>query len=106
MASVCRSDIFRPDNAQDTFKLMMNWDGMGKLMLDSVLDADGQVVDQTRAWCLSLGVGFHRLNPQMMNDIELDERDDKTLVDLMWTTMAYMHQKREDILRLKEQLVQ
>lgn len=99
-------DIFRPDNAQDTIKLMMNWDGMGKLMLDSVLDADGKVVDQTRAWCLSLGVAFHRFNPQMMHDIELDERDDKTLVDLMWTTMAFMHQKREDILRLKAQLVQ
>ena len=27
-------DIFRPDSAQDTIKLMMNWDGMGKLMLD------------------------------------------------------------------------
>ena len=27
-------DIFRPDSAQDTLKLIMNWDGMGKLMLD------------------------------------------------------------------------
>ena len=27
-------DIFRPDNALDTAKLFLNWDGMGKLMLE------------------------------------------------------------------------
>ena len=27
-------DIFRPDSVQDTLKLILNWDGMGKLMLD------------------------------------------------------------------------
>ena len=27
-------DIFRPDNVGDTLKLMLSWDGMGKLMLE------------------------------------------------------------------------
>ena len=27
-------DIFRPDNALDTAKLFLNWDAMGKLMLE------------------------------------------------------------------------
>jgi hypothetical protein len=27
-------DIFRPDSAHDTLRLMMNWDGMGKMMLE------------------------------------------------------------------------
>ena len=30
-------DIFRPDNALDTAKLFLNWDGMGKLMLERYL---------------------------------------------------------------------
>lgn len=98
-------DIFRPDSAQDTIKLMMNWDGMGKLMLDSVLDADGKVVDHCRAWCLGLGTSYHRYNPQLLQDIELDEKDDKTLVDLMWMTMTFMHAKREDILALRSLLL-
>lgn len=45
--------------------MVMNWDSMGKLMLDSVLDADGLVVDHTRAWCLSSGISFHRLAPNL-----------------------------------------
>jgi hypothetical protein len=27
-------DIFRPESAHDTIKLVLNYDGMGKLMLD------------------------------------------------------------------------
>jgi len=98
-------DIFRPDNVQDTLKMVMNWDSMGKLMLDSVLDADGLVVDHTRAWCLSSGISFHRLAPNLPFDMELDETDDKILVELMWSTMAYMHSRKDDVLALKELLL-
>ena len=38
----------------------------------------------------------------MATDVELDEKDDKVLVDLMWTTMAYIHQRREDVMLLKD----
>ena len=30
-------DIFRPENAGDTLKLIMNWDGMGKMILERYL---------------------------------------------------------------------
>jgi len=95
-------DIFRPENAGDTLKLFLNWDGMGKLMLDSLVDADNRVVDRCRAWCKSLGSAFFRFSPHMATDVELDEKDDKVLVDLMWTTMAYIHQRREDVMLLKD----
>ncbi len=98
-------DIFRPDNAVDTLKLVMNWDSMGKLMLDSVLDTDGVVVDYARAWCLSSGISFHRLSPHLLSDVEMDETEDKLLVDLMWNTMAYMFEKRDDVRALKEILL-
>ena len=78
---------------------------MGKLMLDSVLDADGQVVDQSRGWCLSMGTIFHRLSPHMAQDVELDEKDEKVLVDLVWSTMVYMHSKREELKELQSSLV-
>ena len=55
----------QPDNVQDTLKMVMNWDSMGKLILDSALDTDGLVVDHTRAWCLSSGISFHRLAPNL-----------------------------------------
>ncbi len=77
----------------------------GYCSLPSVLDADGKVVDQTRAWCLAAGISFHRLCPYLLNDIELDEKDEKQLVDLLWTTMSYIYIKREEVLEMKPLLV-
>lgn len=37
--------------------------------------------------------------------MELDETDDKILVELMWSTMAYMHARKDDVLTLKELLL-
>ena len=37
--------------------------------------------------------------------MELDETDDKILVELMWSTMAYMHARKDDVLALKELLL-
>ena len=71
------------------------------IFLLSVLDADTKVVDHTRGWCLSMNVGYHRFGPQLQTDIELDEKDDKTLVELLWYTMAYMHLHKEDVTALK-----
>ena len=48
------------------------------------------------------GIPFYRFSPYMATDIELDETDDKTLVDLMWSAMAYIHSRKDDVLRLKE----
>ena len=50
---------------------------------------------------MSMNVGYHRFGPQLNTDIELDEKDDKTLVELLWYTMAYMHLHREDVVALK-----
>ncbi len=71
----------------------------------SVLDADGKVVDESRAWCLSTGTSFHRFSPHLLTDVELDEKDDKTLVDLLWMTMAHVHSRREEVASLVPLLV-
>ena len=86
-------------------KLMLNFDGMGKLILDSVLDADGPTVDRCRAWCASAGTAFFRFSPIMANEVELDEKDDKVLIDLMWSAMTLVYNRKEDIQRLKDLIV-
>jgi len=98
-------DIFRPDNAMDTAKLFLNWDGMGKLMMNSVVDTDNRITDRCRAWCSMVGIPYYRFNPYMATDIELDEKDNKILIDLMWDTMAYVYSRKEDVIRLKEILL-
>ena len=67
----------------------------------SVLNTDGRVVDQARAWCQSMGVAFFRMSPLLSVDVELDEKDDKVLVDMMWNAMAYIHSKKDDVIQLK-----
>ena len=51
------------------------------------------------------GIPFYRFSPYMPIEIELDETDDKILVDLMWNAMAYIHSRKHDVLRLKEILL-
>ena len=70
-----------------------------------MLDADGLPVDYSRSWCMSMGTAFHRLCPLLPTDIELDEKEDQILVDLLWGTMAYMHGKKSEIETLRETLV-
>ena len=42
----------------------------------------------------------------MVDDTELDEKNDKKLVDLMWSAMVLVHNRREDVQKLKAFLVQ
>ena len=69
-----------------------------------MLDADLRTVDDSRAFCLATQTPYYRFSPQLQTDLELDEKDDKLLVDLLWYTMAYMHARREDVMALKELL--
>ena len=94
-------DIFRPESAGDAIKLAINWGGMGNLMLDSLVDSDNRIVDRCRAWCGSLGVAYYRFSPHMAVDVELDEKDDKVLVDLMWNAMVYVNDRIDDVMSLK-----
>ena len=50
-------DIFRPENAGDTLKLFLNWDGMGKLMLDSLVDADNRGEKETKYFSRYYSIG-------------------------------------------------
>ncbi|CAB4061889.1 unnamed protein product [Lepeophtheirus salmonis] len=73
-------DIFRPNNATETFKLFLGWD-------------DGRIVDRTRSWCLSSGIKYHRISPLLLEDVELDATDDKILVELMWSFLLSVWQR-------------
>ena len=72
----------------------------------SVLDADGPTVDRCRGWCSATGTAFFRFSPLMGEEIELDETNDKKLVDLMWSAMVMVHTRRDDVEKLKRFVVQ
>ena len=42
-----------------------------------------------------------RFNPTLQHEVAMDETDDKKLIHLLWRTMAYMHQVRDELNVLK-----
>ena len=75
------------------------------MFLFSIVDADNRTVDRGRAWCSMAGIPYYRFSPHMAVEIELDETDDKILIDLMWNAMSYIHARKDDVLRLKDILL-
>ena len=42
-----------------------------------------------------------RFNPTLQYEVAMNETDDKELIHLLWRTMAYMHQVRDELKVLK-----
>jgi len=40
------------------------------------------------------GVPYYRFNPQLSEDIAMDEKDDEKLVNMLWEAKAYIHSSR------------
>ncbi len=93
-------DVFRPESFRDGFKLMRGVSALGTLLVDQATQADGRVVDRARAWCHSTDVPFFRFCPQMSEEINMDEKDDQKLVNMLWETKVYMVQNHTEVLKL------
>ena len=80
--------------------LVENWYGQletAKCLSNIVCDSNNRILDRGRAWCQSLGVPFYRFSPQLKEPIEMDEKDLTKLINMMWDTMAYFYEKREEV---------
>ncbi|KAK7065856.1 85/88 kDa calcium-independent phospholipase A2, partial [Halocaridina rubra] len=75
------------------------------VMVEQACSSEGRIVDRARAWCSNLHVPFFRFNPQLSQDIALDEHDDECLVRMMWETRAYMKAQAKTLAQLKPLLV-
>jgi calcium-independent phospholipase A2 len=39
------------------------------------------------------GVPYYRFNPQLSEDIAMDEKSDEKLVNMLWETKVYVHSR-------------
>ncbi|XP_066990221.1 85/88 kDa calcium-independent phospholipase A2-like isoform X3 [Macrobrachium rosenbergii] len=75
------------------------------VMVEQACSSEGRIVDRARAWCSNLNVPFFRFNPQLSQDVALDEHDDECLVRIMWETRAYMRSQAKILAQLKPLLI-
>lgn len=54
-------------------------------------------MDRARAWCSTIGVPYFRFNPDLSEDVALDETKDEVLVNMLWETMVYIKNKRNEL---------
>ncbi|XP_073334307.1 85/88 kDa calcium-independent phospholipase A2 isoform X1 [Pagrus major] len=98
-------DVFRPSNPLELAKSIVSAKELGKMLVDCCTDSDGCAVDRARAWCEMIDTIYHRLSPQLSQEVLLDEVSDSVLVDMMWETQMYLYQKRETLQSLAKLLL-
>lgn len=99
-------DVFRPSNPLELAKTFVGVKELGKMLVDCCTDSDGCAVDRARSWCEMADVNYHRLSPQLSQEVMLDEVSDAVLVDMLWDTQMYLYEHREVIETLYQQLLQ
>uniref|UniRef100_A0A3B4AD90 phospholipase A2 n=1 Tax=Periophthalmus magnuspinnatus TaxID=409849 RepID=A0A3B4AD90_9GOBI len=88
-------DVFRPSNPLELAKSIVGAKELGKMLVDCCTDSDGCAVDRARAWCEMTDTLYHRLSPQLSQEVMLDEVGDGVLVDMLWDTQMYLYEKRD-----------
>ncbi|XP_051979482.1 85/88 kDa calcium-independent phospholipase A2-like isoform X4 [Xyrauchen texanus] len=99
-------DVFRPSNPLELAKTFIGVRELGKMLVDCCTDSDGCAVDRARAWCEMTDINYHRLSPQLSQEVMLDEVSDAVLVDMLWETQMYLYEHRDIIQTLCQQLLQ
>nr|XP_020441884.1 85/88 kDa calcium-independent phospholipase A2 isoform X2 [Monopterus albus] len=98
-------DVFRPSNPLELAKSFVGAKELGKMLVDCCTDSDGCAVDRARAWCEMTDTIYHRLSPELSQDVMLDEVSDTVLVDMLWETQMYLYKKRDILQSLAKVLL-
>ncbi|XP_031782364.1 85/88 kDa calcium-independent phospholipase A2 [Nasonia vitripennis] len=100
MSQLQNVDVYRPEGIFETAKLAMGLSVLATLLVDQATSTDGRVVDRARTWCSMIGVPFYRFNPQLSAEVELDEKSDAVLAEMMWTAKAFMYANKDQMKEL------
>lgn len=97
-------DVAWPSGVFDAVRNVPRLTKLISLLVEQATQAEGQVVERSRAWCASIGVPFFRFSPEISEDIGLDEKDDDVLINMMWETWCYMVGHKDVIREIYERL--
>lgn len=98
--SINTCDVFRPEGLLDFAQVAFGAKNLSELLIDQATQSEGRVVERAEAWCSMIGVPYYRFSPQLSEDISLDCKDDKTLVNMLWETQAYIFSHHDKLMQL------
>uniref|UniRef100_A0A0K0FTR6 85/88 kDa calcium-independent phospholipase A2 (inferred by orthology to a human protein) n=1 Tax=Strongyloides venezuelensis TaxID=75913 RepID=A0A0K0FTR6_STRVS len=55
-----------------------------------MMDSDDLPVERSSNWCYSIGVPFFRIQPHLESDVGLDQKDDETIMQMLWEAEIYL----------------
>ncbi|XP_029029786.1 85/88 kDa calcium-independent phospholipase A2 isoform X2 [Betta splendens] len=104
--AVSSVDVFRPSNPLELAKSIIGAKELGKMLVDCCTDSDGCAVERAQAWCDMIDTIYHRLSPQLSQEVMLDEVSDAILVNMLWETQMYLYEKRDVLQSLAKLLLE
>lgn len=57
-------------------------------------------VNRIEAWCVSSSVPFFRINPKLIEMLNMDETNNMEIINYLWLAKVFMHSKKELIDKL------
>jgi len=75
-----------------------------ELLIDQSTLSAGMEITQARAWCDSMAIPYFRFSPPIDN-IELNETDDTKLIKMLFDTLVYTLENRDEIDKLAKLLL-
>ena len=67
--------------------------------------SDGQVTQEAKCWCESIGAGYERLSPPLVEDIPPDMKSVQELVDVLYETEMYVLSEYKRIDRIAKTIL-
>lgn len=101
LRSINACDVFRPEGLFDLAQVALGAKNLGELFVDQATQSEGRVVERAEAWCSMIGVPYYRFSPQLSEDIPLDCKDDKMLINMLWETQCYILSQQDKLKQLE-----
>uniref|UniRef100_A0A0N4ZRA5 phospholipase A2 n=1 Tax=Parastrongyloides trichosuri TaxID=131310 RepID=A0A0N4ZRA5_PARTI len=60
------------------------------ILIEQITAADGEPVNRGRSWAHSMKSPFFRFSPPFTQEIDLDCKDDKVIINMLWETEIYL----------------
>uniref|UniRef100_A0A5K3F0T9 phospholipase A2 n=1 Tax=Mesocestoides corti TaxID=53468 RepID=A0A5K3F0T9_MESCO len=105
LREVQQLDVFLPQKVSDAYKVAMGVTELSRMLVEMATMSEGRVVERSRAWCSSMGIPFFRFSPMLSENVSLDTKDTRTILQMLWETEAYLCNCHDRIDRLAESLL-